>query len=639
MANNLNNIKTVPYSSLPIVDREAASKGTAIGVVGRNTVRIQVADLIGPQGIPGIPGESAYDIAVKHGYEGTEAEWAAILPTVEENVGNLETSVSTLTDQYTTMANRVTDIETDTAALNTTVETISGNITSLSGRVESLETNFDNIEDKFEKVASDTGAVSVEVQALKQELASIGAYGFAEWDATSEQPVKADADSKHIYLVKKDETDEYFQSWIYYDNAWKYVGDAKVNLDGYLYKPDDMVVSVDDIKDDVVGKVPNVASIKGYVDSRETVLNTAIAAKQDLLTFDDSPSESSTNPVTSRGIRLALDATLHGIDYQYYTDKKCEVILAKFERTADTAIAEGNKAKGVYLMEIYNYRGIERSAGCAQTKFQLYVKLSGYQGDNSYIAMIDGFSGYWLNHENFKLHVQYNSTTKKVTFYLTYVCASNGYTALGFYRNLMEGVTDVTATWYNNPIKTPQEIFTESMASKDTRKDGPITCQIHNTNIKLYGNIVGELNWDTGKPYINTSVSTRSLQFTNADSVYTVADGDNIEFFRTYQLFYTIDGFAYHVDVSLMKGGMTIPKVKAIGQYEKDGEFHSFSVVGELTTGTIQLADASHPNPNDGTTVAYTFTTYNVKFTVNDPAVVVSDIVGVMSTKMNFNTP
>lgn len=46
---------------------------------------------------------------------------------------------------------------------------------------------------------------------------------------------------------------------------------------------------------------------KSYVDGEISTINTALSGKQDTLTFDSTPTANSTNPVTSGGIKTALD--------------------------------------------------------------------------------------------------------------------------------------------------------------------------------------------------------------------------------------------------------------------------------------------------------------------------------------------
>lgn len=92
----------------------------------------------------------------------------------------------------------------------------------------------------------------------------------------SELPT-TDIDTHTLYLVPKTnpESPDVYNEYMYINNAWELIGSTEVNLTNYYTK---------------------------------TEVDTALAAKQDELTFDNAPTASSTNPVTSGGVKTALDA-------------------------------------------------------------------------------------------------------------------------------------------------------------------------------------------------------------------------------------------------------------------------------------------------------------------------------------------
>ncbi len=85
-----------------------------------------------------------------------------------------------------------------------------------------------------------------------------------------------DIDSNTIYLVPKATagTDDVYDEYLYINNNWEHLGDTSIDLSNYYTSSE-----VDDLLD----------------------------TKEDTLTFDATPTENSTNPVTSGGVHTALD--------------------------------------------------------------------------------------------------------------------------------------------------------------------------------------------------------------------------------------------------------------------------------------------------------------------------------------------
>lgn len=97
-------------------------------------------------------------------------------------------------------------------------------------------------------------------------------------------------DSNVIYMVPAENSEtegDVFNEYMYIDDKYELIGSSNINLDGYA------------TTDFVLSKVAEIDL---------TPLENEIATKQDALTFDTTPTSGSTNPVTSHGIRAALNA-------------------------------------------------------------------------------------------------------------------------------------------------------------------------------------------------------------------------------------------------------------------------------------------------------------------------------------------
>ena len=97
-----------------------------------------------------------------------------------------------------------------------------------------------------------------------------------------------DIDTHTIYLVPKPSagTNNVYDEYLYINNAWELIGDTEVDLSGYQTSTDNNLTTTDKT---IVGAI-----------------NELDSGKQDALTFDNTPTQNSTNPVTSGGLYTAF---------------------------------------------------------------------------------------------------------------------------------------------------------------------------------------------------------------------------------------------------------------------------------------------------------------------------------------------
>jgi hypothetical protein len=77
--------------------------------------------------------------------------------------------------------------------------------------------------------------------------------------------------------------------------------------------------------------------LKTNADSAKNYIENLLEKKQDALTFDTTPTVDSTNPVTSDGIKKAIDAKAVDLS-DYYTRKEVDSVVSK----ALSSISDGD---------------------------------------------------------------------------------------------------------------------------------------------------------------------------------------------------------------------------------------------------------------------------------------------------------
>lgn len=121
-----------------------------------------------------------------------------------------------------------------------------------------------------------------------------------------------DIDSNTIYLVPKATagTDDVYDEYLYINNNWEHLGDTSIDLSNYYTSSE-----VDDLLD----------------------------TKEDTLTFDTTPTQNSTNPVTSGGVYTALQNVDIDVDDEIDSTStnpvQNQVIAAALDDKQDTLIA------------------------------------------------------------------------------------------------------------------------------------------------------------------------------------------------------------------------------------------------------------------------------------------------------------
>lgn len=135
----------------------------------------------------------------------------------------------------------------------------------------------------------------------------------SEYDSETNIPTISEPDDQTIYLVPGDgDENNIFNEYIYVNDSWELFGSATIDLENLTVEWDNVLdkPAIQGSGDNVsvagkltVGSNPTSdmdVATKHYVDN-------GLASKQNTLTFDSTPTASSTKPVTSGGIKTALD--------------------------------------------------------------------------------------------------------------------------------------------------------------------------------------------------------------------------------------------------------------------------------------------------------------------------------------------
>ncbi len=155
----------------------------------------------------------------------------------------------------------------------------------------------------------------------------------------------------HIYLVPTEEdAPNIYEEWLtlHINNSysWEKIGTTDVDLSNYVVKVEGKGLSTNDFTDTYKEKLDN--------------LDTSLGAKQDTLTFDNTPTANSNNPVKSGGVKSALD------------EKQATLVSGTNIKTINNAsiLGEGN-------IDTTDGSKLDKSAGVANAGKVMYVNSSG----------------------------------------------------------------------------------------------------------------------------------------------------------------------------------------------------------------------------------------------------------------------
>lgn len=220
-----------------------------------------------------------------------------------------------------------------------------------------------------------------EVQGL---IAAINQFHYEIYPSTS---VVTNPQGNVLYLIGPTGTGaDKYEEYVYANNTWVKIGDTSIDLSGY-----------------VTTQALN-SALANYTTTAD--LNTLLAGKQDVLTFDNMPTDGSSNPVKSGGVYSSLEQLNAQIEAEQDSIQEEIVDIAKpvtfssipmlcgqpmilfGNGTPQEAIVPDNWIQ--FLDGGYNWTGLPSALG------QVYINTAVNSGGH-YTAVWNGYVLKWVN--------------------------------------------------------------------------------------------------------------------------------------------------------------------------------------------------------------------------------------------------
>lgn len=160
-----------------------------------------------------------------------------------------------------------------------------------------------------------------EVQGL---IAAINQFHYEIYPSTS---AVANPQNNVLYLIGPTGTgNDKYEEYVYANNTWVKIGDTSIDLSGYVTT---QALNAALASYSTTSQMNNAiaAALANYTTTAN--LNTLLAAKQDKLTFDNVPTEGSSNPVKSGGVYSSLEQLDAQIEAEQDSIKEEIVDIAK----------------------------------------------------------------------------------------------------------------------------------------------------------------------------------------------------------------------------------------------------------------------------------------------------------------------
>ena len=251
------------------------------------------------------------------------------LDAMQAEINGVKTSIQTITQNVTTLTGNVntntTDIETLTGEMTNVKNTLNNKQNVLtfdatptegsqnpvtSDGIKRAIDNIDvsNIQEQLDAIKSEQTEQNTKISDNKREIDSVkvdlaGKQNVLTFDATptagSNNPVTSDGIKKAIDNID--------------------VGNVQEQLDAIKSeqteqntKISDNKTEIDSVKEIVANQETDITVLQETTAGHTTAIEGLQTGKQNVLTFDATPTEGSQNPVTSDGIKKAIDASAGG---------------------------------------------------------------------------------------------------------------------------------------------------------------------------------------------------------------------------------------------------------------------------------------------------------------------------------------
>lgn len=229
---------------------------------------------------------------------------------IERDVDALEADVLSITTSIDALNSEIDSITTDVASLNSDVETIEGQILSVTTDVATLNTEVLSITTDMTSINEEIASITSDISSLESEVLSI----TTDVDNLENQILSITTDmdemADEIASITSDIATlntEVASITSDIDNLESEILSATTNISAITTDIASIDTEILSITTDIAGIDTKLGSLDDEILSITTDIVSLSTSKQDVLTFDSTPTASSTNPVTSGGVKSALD--------------------------------------------------------------------------------------------------------------------------------------------------------------------------------------------------------------------------------------------------------------------------------------------------------------------------------------------
>ena len=251
------------------------------------------------------------------------------LDAMQTEINGVKTSIQTITQNVTTLTGNVntntTDIETLTGEMTNVKNTLnnkqnvltfdatptagSNNPVTSDGIKRAID-NIDvgNVQEQLDAIEQEQTEQNTKISDNKREIDNVkqslaGKQNVLTFDSTptagSQNPVTSDGIKKAIDNVDVGNVQEQLDA-------------IKTEQTEQNKKISDNKTAVDSVKESVANQETDITALQETTAGHTTAIEGLQTGKQNVLTFDSTPTAGSNNPVTSDGIKKAIDASAGG---------------------------------------------------------------------------------------------------------------------------------------------------------------------------------------------------------------------------------------------------------------------------------------------------------------------------------------
>lgn len=251
------------------------------------------------------------------------------LDAMQTEINGVKTSIQTITQNVTTLTgnvnNNTTDIETLTGEMTNVKNTLNNKQNKLtfdatptagsqnpvtSDGIKRALDNIDvgNVQEQLDAIKTEQREQNTKISSNKTEIDSVkeemaGKQNVLTFDTTptagSNNPVTSDGIKKAIDNVDVGNVQEQLDA-------------IKTEQTEQNKKISDNKTQIDSVKESVANQETDITALQETTAGYTTAIEALQTGKQNVLTFDATPTAGSNNPVTSDGIKKAIDASAGG---------------------------------------------------------------------------------------------------------------------------------------------------------------------------------------------------------------------------------------------------------------------------------------------------------------------------------------